>query len=173
MEIVDDLLKILLPAGLVLYLAYLLVRTFLQKQMDEIAMGIRQKNQETVTPIRLQAYERIILLLERTTPAHLIPRLSSDDYTAKEFQHILIHEIRNEFNHNLSQQLYMSVAAWTYVTSSIEQIISLINSSAMTLDEGSKASELSKVILENSHKEGEQLSMQAIQFIKEEIQSIF
>ena len=136
-------------------------------------MGIRQKNQETITPIRLQAYERIILLLERITPDNLVPRLASSDFTAKEFQHILIHEIRNEFNHNLSQQLYMSSASWTYVTSSVEQVISLINSAAMTLDEEAKASELSKIVIENGHQDGEQLTKQAILFIKDEIQSIF
>ena len=55
MEMVYDLLKITLPAALVLYLAYLLVRSFLQKQLDEIAFTARQKNQEIVVPIRLQA----------------------------------------------------------------------------------------------------------------------
>lgn len=173
MEMVYDLLKITIPAGLVLYLAYLLVRSFLQKQLDEVAFGVRQKNQEIVVPIRLQAYERVVLLLERITPSNLISRLSSSDYSAEEFQQILVHEIRNEFNHNLSQQVYMSDSAWTYVTTAVEQTISLINSSKNTLDEKAKGFDLARAILENSAGEDMDTPKQAIKYIKEEIQDVF
>ncbi|MEP0985540.1 hypothetical protein [Ekhidna sp.] len=173
MEMVYDLLKITIPAGLVLYLAYLLVRSFLQKQLDEIALSVRQKNQEIVVPIRLQAYERIVLLLERITPSNLISRLSSSDYTAEEFQQILIHEIRNEFNHNLSQQVYMSDSAWTYVTTAVEQTISVINSSTNTLADKAKGFDLARAILENTAGEEMDTPKQAIKYIKEEIQDVF
>ncbi len=173
MEIVYDLLKITLPAALVLYLAYLLVRSFLQKQLDEIAFSVRQKNQEIVVPIRLQAYERIVLLLERITPSNLLSRLGNAEYTAEEFQQILVHEIRNEFNHNLSQQVYMSDSAWTYVSTAVEQTISLINSSANGLGNEAKGIELARVVLENGAGEEMDTPKQAIKFIKEEIQSIF
>lgn len=173
MEMVYDLLKITIPAGLVLYLAYLLVRSFLQKQLDEIAFSVRQKNQEIVVPIRLQAYERIVLLLERITPSNLVSRLSSSEYTAEEFQQILIHEIRNEFNHNLSQQVYMSDSAWTYVTTAVEQTISIINSSRNTLDDKAKGFDLARAILENTAGEEMDTSKQAIKYIKEEIQDVF
>ena len=173
MEIVYDLLKITIPASLVLYLAYLLVRSFLQKQLDEIAFNVRQKNQEIVVPIRLQAYERVILLLERITPANLLSRLGSSDYNAEEFQQILIHEIRNEFNHNLSQQVYMSDSSWTYVSTAIEQTISLINSASNTLPDGAKGIELARVILEMNAGEELDSTKQAIKYIKEEIQTIF
>lgn len=173
MEMVYDLLKITIPAGLVLYLAYLLVRSFLQKQLDEIAFSVRQKNQEIVVPIRLQAYERIILLLERITPSNLISRLSSPDYTAEEFQQILIHEIRNEFNHNLSQQVYMSDSAWTYVTTAVEQTISIINSSTNALEKDAKGFDLARAIIENSAGEEMDTPKQAIKYIKEEIQDVF
>ncbi|MEQ9468461.1 MAG: hypothetical protein RLN88_13695 [Ekhidna sp.] len=173
MEMVYDLLKITIPAALVLYLAYLLVRSFLQKQLDEIAFTVRQKNQEIVIPIRLQAYERIVLLLERITPSNLISRLSSSDYTAEEFQQILVHEIRNEFNHNLSQQVYMSDSAWTYVTTAVEQTISVINSSAHGLDDKAKGFDLARAIINNSAGEEMDTPKQAIKYIKEEIQDVF
>lgn len=173
MEMVYDLLKITIPAGLVLYLAYLLVRSFLQKQLDEIAFGVRQKNQEIVVPIRLQAYERIVLLLERITPSNLVSRLGSSDYTAEEFQQILVHEIRNEFNHNLSQQVYMSDSAWTYVTTAVEQTVSVINSSRNTLNKEAKGFDLARAILENTAGEEMDTPKQAIKYIKEEIQDVF
>ena len=170
---VYDLLKITIPAALVLYLAYLLVRSFLQKQLDEIAFSVRQKNQEIVVPIRLQAYERVILLLERITPANLLSRLGNSEYSAEEFQQILIHEIRNESNHNLSQQVYMSDSAWTYVSTAIEQTISLINSSANSLAKDAKGIDLARTVLEMSAGEEFDSPKQAIKYIKEEIQTIF
>ncbi len=173
MEMVYDLLKITLPALIVLYVAYLMVRSFLQKQLDEVAFGVRQKNQEVVVPIRLQAYERVILLLERITPSNLLSRLSNAEYSAEEFQQILIHEIRNEVNHNLSQQVYMSDSAWTYVTTAVEQIISLINSSASGMTKDAKNIDLARAIFENGASEEMDAPKQAIQFIKAEIQEIF
>ena len=173
MEMVYDLLKITIPAALVLYLAYLLVRSFLNKQLDEIALSARQKNQEIVVPIRLQAYERVVLLLERITPSNLISRLSNSDYSAEEFHQILVHEIRNEFNHNLSQQVYMSDSAWTYVITAVEQTISVINSSASGLAEKAKGFDLARAILENASGEEMDTPKQAIRYIKEEIQDVF
>ncbi|MBC6401918.1 MAG: hypothetical protein GDA51_07745 [Ekhidna sp.] len=173
MEMVYDLLKMTIPAVLMLYLSYLLVRSFLRKQLDEITFSARRKNQEVVVPIRLQAYERVTLLLERITPPNLLSRLGNADYNAEEFQQILVHEIRNEFNHNLSQQVYMSDSAWTYVTTAVEQTISLINSSANMLDKEARGVELARAILEKGVGEEMDMPKQAIRYIKEEIQDVF
>lgn len=173
MEMVYDLLKISIPAILVLYLAYLLVRSFLQKQLDEIAFSVRQKSQETIVPIRLQAYERVVLLLERIAPAQLLSRLGSPDYTVEEFQQILIHEIRNEYNHNLSQQVYMTEEAWAYVTTAVEQVIALVNAAAETLKKKDKGVALAKAILEEGTRSDLGSTRAAIEYVKREIQEIF
>ena len=173
MEMVYDLLKITIPAVLMLYLSYLLSRSFLQKQLDENAFSAYRKNQEVVAPIRLQAYERITLLLERITPANLLARLGNADYNVGELQQILVHEIRNELNHNLSQQVYMSEDAWTYVTTAVEQTIALINSSANMLDKEAAGIELGRVILENNAGGEADTPRQAIRYIKEEVQNVF
>lgn len=173
MEMVYDLLKITLPAVVVLYVAYLMVRSFLQKRLEEIALSTKHKNQEIIVPIRLQAYERIVLLLERIAPNNLLSRINSSEYTVKEFQQILIHEVRNEMNHNLSQQLYMSDIAWTYVMNTVEQIISLINSSSDGLEKDAKGIDLARTMLANSAIEEMDTSQKTIQYIKKEIQEIF
>lgn len=172
METVSDLLKITIPAALVVYLSYLLVRSFLKSQREEILLNIRQKNQETVIPIRLQAYERIILLLERISLPHLLNRLGDSKYTAEEFQQILIMEIRNEFNHNLSQQLYMSESAWTYVSTAVEHTISQVNTASNAVDGSGNAMSLAKKLLELDTEEANP-TQQAIAYLKKEIQEIF
>lgn len=173
MDILFDLLKITIPAVIVAYLAYLIVRSFLQSKLDEVVYAIRQKNQEVVVPIRLQAYERIVLLLERVHPVNLVQRLNNGEYTAQEFKHILVHEIRQEFNHNLSQQVYMSSEAWTYVSSAVEQVISDINAVANSLDEKASSVDLAKALFQQQAGKDVQMLSEALEFIKKEIQQIF
>ena len=173
MEPLIELVKVLGPAALVLYLAYLLVRSFLNKQLEEIKLQVAQKNQEVILPVRLQAYERICLLLERISPSNLLSRLNNLEYTAIEFQQILISEVREEFNHNLSQQLYMSSEAWSYVQSAVEDVISILNEAGTGLEPDEKSLSLAKKVIDLSiAREGDSIR-QALDFLKAEIQSIF
>lgn len=173
MEMVYDLLKITIPAVLILYTAYLLVRSFMNKQLDEIHLNIRHKNQEVILPVRLQAYERMCLLLERITPNNLIPRLNEKDMSAKQLQGLMVNEIRSELNHNLSQQVYMSDDAWVYVSSAVEQLISLINESANELSEGSSSLDLAKTVFEKNMRNEQDTIRGALSFIKREIRELF
>jgi len=173
MEEFIELIKILAPAGLMLYLAYLLVRSFLQKQLSEQRLAISQKNQEIVIPIRLQAYERVCLLLERISFNNLITRLNNSEYTSQELQTILISEVREEFNHNLSQQVYMSEEAWDHVNRAIESTISLINEAGQATEPKEKSLSLAKKIFELSMGKEQDPIKSALSFVKEEIQTVF
>ena len=168
-----ELLKILAPAALVLYLAYLLVRSFLEKQLSELKLQISQKNQEVVLPIRLQAYERICLLLERISVNNLVTRLSNSELTAKQLQNILVSEIREEFNHNLSQQVYMSDQAWSKVSSAIESNISLINEAGENMTEEDQSLTLAKKIFELEMSKESDPIQSALTFVKDEIRGVF
>lgn len=173
MEMVYDLLKITIPGVLILYTAYLMVRSFMQKQLDELHLSLRHKNQETVLPIRLQAYERICLLLERIAPNNLIPRLNDKDLTAKHLQVVLVNEIRSEFNHNLSQQVYMSDDAWMYISGAVEQLISLINESANELPAEATSLDLAKMVFEKSMRNEQDTIRGALEYVKKEIRELF
>ena len=168
-----DILKISIPAAIVAYLAHMTIRSFLQSKLDEVTFAIRQKNQETILPIRLQAYERVCLLLERISLSNLVQRLNNGEYSAEEFQHILIHEIRQEFNHNLSQQLYMTADAWTYVVSAVEQVISEINATAGEMNKDSTSIDLAKALFEYENSKEIHMISDALGFIKKEIQELF
>ncbi len=173
MEMVYDLLKITIPAALILYSTYLMMRSFLNKQLDELHLSLRHKNQETVLPVRMQAYERICLLLERISPNNLIPRLNEKDMTAGQLQAMMVSEIRNELNHNLSQQVYLSDDAWIYVKSAVEQLISLINESANQLGEGATSLDLAKTVFEKNMANETDTISGALGFIKNEIRELF
>ena len=102
MDALIEFVKILVPASIVLYGAYLLVRMFIQKEINLKRLDVRNKSIETVLPSRLQAYERMALFLERISPQNLLVRLSTTGMTSKEFHQLLLSEIRNEYNHNVA-----------------------------------------------------------------------
>ncbi|MAJ51336.1 MAG: hypothetical protein CMB82_06965 [Flammeovirgaceae bacterium] len=171
MDLFIDLLKILGPAAIVLYASFLMVSSLLKARFDELQSSLKQKIQKEMLPIKLQAYERIVLLLERSNPNNLIPRLSQKEMNATVLQHLLIKEIRQEFNHNLSQQIYLTNEAWSYITASIEDTITLINEAAMGMDEEHSGLDLAKLILEGAVKKNS--IQQAIVFVKDEIKELF
>ncbi len=146
MEILIEFGKLLIPALLVLYAMYLTVKSLLEKDLEKKEVDLKIKNYETILPLRLQAYERIALLLERITPNNIMLRLNNPKLSAKEFQIILVKEIRDEFNHNLSQQIYIDDKTWVLVRKAIEDTINLINQSAMNLKEEAKAMDLTKSV---------------------------
>jgi hypothetical protein len=146
MEIVIEFGKLLIPALLVLYAMYLTVKNVLEKDLERKEVDLKIKNYETLLPMRMQAYERITLLLERISPNNLLLRLNNPKLTAKEFQVILVKEIRDEFNHNLSQQIYIGENTWVLVRKAIEDTINLINQSAIKLKEDAKGVDLTKTV---------------------------
>jgi diphthamide synthase (EF-2-diphthine--ammonia ligase) len=168
-----DLLKILLPAALVLYGMYALVNNYLTKEAQKRVLDLRMKNTEVVLPIRLQAYERVCLLLERLSPSNMLVRVSSAGQSAADYQRALLAEIRNEFNHNVSQQIYMSDQAWLMVKRAKEDIVTLINQVYQELPENAKGSDLAKKVLERVLATEVEPAARAISFLKQEINQVF
>lgn len=173
MEAVLDFIKILVPASVVLYAVFLLVRAFIQKEIDLKKLDVRGRSVETVLPIRLQAYERMTLFLDRMAPQNLLVRLSTGAMTAKEFHHLLLHEIRNEYNHNASQQIYMSPEVWEMIKNAKEDLIVTINDAASMMSEDSGSLQLSKKILEKTIQKDVDPIAYALLELKKEIQKTF
>ena len=126
MEAAQSFLNITIPAALVLFGMYLMVKKFLQAEFETKLAQMKMKNSELILPSRLQAYERICLLLERVSPSNIIPRVNDNSFNAAVLQQRLTHEIREELNHNLSQQVYMSDQAWLTAKSAINDLNAII-----------------------------------------------
>lgn len=173
MEQFFDLLKIIIPSSILLYGVYLIVKSFLNKEFEKHLVTLKLKNNELILPARMQAYERICLLLERVSPHSLLIRLNDPSLNSAQLQAKLLLSIREEFNHNLSQQVYMSDQAWQLVKVSVEEIIGIVNSSAQLVDPESRSIELAKQIFEKLVQKNEDPCQKAIKFVKSEIQQIF
>jgi hypothetical protein len=173
MEPIWDLIKITIPAGIVLYAMFLTVKTMLQKQNEAKIIEIKAKNKEIVLPIRLQAYERMTLFLERISPDQIIKRVQKSDMNVAELQYLLLNEIREEFNHNLSQQVYMSDESWKIIKNAKEELIMVVNQTAKNLDPEAKSIELVKKIYEESLDKKIDNIEYGLSFLKNEIQNEF
>jgi len=173
MDAFIEFLKLTIPAAAVLYGMYLAIRLFINRDYNEKLAEGQIQMQQTVLPLRLQAYERICLFLERTSPNNLIMRLNQGRITAKELQAILLREIREEFNHNLSQQLYMSDEAWNLAKKAMEEVVSTINTSASEMVDDASGIDLAKKIFEKMlDKESDPIANSLI-FLKDEIRQFY
>ncbi|SFB94817.1 hypothetical protein SAMN05421780_10266 [Flexibacter flexilis DSM 6793] len=173
MEVFADFVKIIFPAAAVLFAMYLTIKAFLAKDFEKKIVELRTQNTTVVLPVRLQAYERICLLLERVSPKNLILRVNNPAYNVVELQQILLANVREEFNHNLAQQIYISNEAWAMAQNAVEDIVGIINTAADQVQKDAPSIELAKAIFEIVIKRDEEPSVKAIRFLKEEIRQVF
>lgn len=173
MELIADLLKILIPASLVLYGMFLTVQAFISKQLQEKELTIKQKLNGHTLPIQLQAFERLILFLERITPNQLLLRVQPRSVQVSDFLQLMLAEIREEYNHNLAQQLYVSHENWVKLTQAKDNLVATIQQAATEVPQDAAAIELSKKVMEKSLTDDDSAITLAIISLKEEAQSLF
>ncbi len=164
--------KYLLPALVVFVATYLVLSRFLKSEQDKRNFEIRRANQKVSFPTRLRAYERLTLLVERITPENLIPRVLKSEMPLQKFQGMLIHSIREEYEHNLSQQIYVSDEAWNRIVTTKESLIKLINMAASAVPQGGGAIDMSKVIFEAYAKIESKPAEDTLNFLKKEVKAI-
>jgi hypothetical protein len=173
MNVALEFIKVIVPASVVLYAVYLIVRSFIQREIELKKLEVRGRSIETILPSRLQAYERMTLFLERISPQNLLMRLTNPAFSAKDFQKVLLDEIRNEYNHNASQQVYMSEEVWSQIRNAKEDLIVLINEASSRMMPDAKSIDLSKKVFEMAMEKKVDLISLALTELKKEIQQIF
>lgn len=179
-----DILKYILPSLIVMLTAWLLLKTFFDKQKDdkisemnklneELKIQLKHEDKRIITPIRLQAYERLALYLERISPQSLIFRTQRPGQNCVQFQTTLLKQIRDEFEHNLSQQIYVSSEAWSMVKSAKEEIVKIINTASASVQADEPAYELSKRIFESLVSDDTLPTDKALEVLKKEIRNFY
>ncbi|MGC1390803.1 MAG: hypothetical protein WA816_07175 [Bacteroidales bacterium] len=172
METVSDISKIAIPALIVFFTAWVILRNMIKNDQDRRKQELILQNNRTVTPIKLQAYERIILFLERISLESLLIRVSTPGMTAQQLHTAILNSIRSEFEHNLSQQIYMSPQAWEVVRNARSNMIKIINSEVEKLPAESTGMSLSKRLLERIMELEKEPTRAAIEYVKNEIARI-
>ena len=170
MAFILELLRFLLPSLVLLALVYFLLRSYL-KHEEQKATSERKKHGDSITiPLRLQAYERLILLLERFKMSGLIMRNNQPGMSAADLHNALLTNIRDESEHNLSQQLYVSAQTWEMVKNAREETVKLINTTASMLAKETTATELAQNLLIADIDQSNLVIENALNFIKNEAQ---
>jgi len=169
MEILADILKITIPALIVFFTAWILLRNMIRNDQERRRQEIILQGTRAVTPIKLQAYERIVLFLERISLESLLVRVSTPEMTVSQLQSTLLTAIRGEFEHNLSQQIYMSPQAWEVVKNARSNTIKIINSEADRMKGDEPGIELSRQLLNKLMELDKEPTRAAIDYIKGEI----
>lgn len=173
METLLEILKYTLPALIVFFTVLVMLRKWSKNEQ------LRRENEfnlhitDDVLPVRLQAYERSILLLERISPESLLMRTNHSSYNALQLQKELLTQITSEFDHNIAQQTYISTEAWEKIKIAKNQIITLVNETAKEVKPDAAGGTLAKLILERMSELNKLPAQVAINFLKEEVKNLF
>lgn len=167
-----ELAKLFLPAVLVAGVAVFIVQKFINRDQQLRILEAKIATRKDTILLRLQAYERLILLLERIHPASVISRLSLSGLSARQLLTLLTANIQTEFEHNLSQQLYVSSEAWNLTTAAKTELIKFINGVAGQNAEMT-AVQFSQLLLDIIAKTEQPLPTQtALDFLKAEAREL-
>lgn len=123
------------------------------KQRREVKQALQNQDKakaaSTATqPLQLQAYERLILLVDRIALPNVISRANQPGLSVKDMQALLTTQIRQEFEYNVTQQIYVTPEAWEAVRNLKDQNILIINQVASFLPAEATGQDLSRSILE-------------------------
>lgn len=167
-----EILKYCIPALCVLLATWLVMRQFYKAEADKRLWELKRLSQKEISPLRLRAYERLTLLLERTTPEHMLVELNLTEMTVLQVQQHLIRTIRLEYEHNLSQQVYVSAEVWAMIQNSKEQTVAFVNSIVQQLPPDSTALDYAKVMITAYSSNGDTPNELALLALKKEAQTL-
>ncbi|MBB5638692.1 hypothetical protein HDF26_004909 [Pedobacter cryoconitis] len=129
--------------------AWYLLRNDIQKYFSFKSHETRKDERVHLLPLRLQAQERMIVFVERLNPVNLFVRLHQHGISAKELQAVILNEIRSEYQHNVTQQLYISTVSWNVIRKLKEDTIAMLNNAVAGLPADASGVELSRKVLEH------------------------
>lgn len=169
------LVAVLATMALMGYIFYRITKRYFDNQQKEHMLQMRidehREAVKLVTPIRLQAYERMALYLERISPESLVLRCYQPGMDTKLLQGVMTKVIRDEWEHNLSQQVYLSSKAWAMIREAKEQMIGVINSAAITVPADADPARLASTIFATVA-EGQLPTTPALEYLKQEFREL-
>jgi hypothetical protein len=173
MQVILEILRYTIPSLIVFAGVYLLVKSFLTQQLERERLRVRLEAQSQTLPLKMAAYERASIFLQRIAPESSVPRHSNfGTIPAMVLHRNLVEEIRIEFEHICSQQIYMSVEAWANVIMAKEQTLTLHHRVLSRMEESSTNIDFAKAIFELCAEENIYPSKTAQEFLNREVSKI-
>lgn len=168
-----EILKYTIPALFVLLATWIVLHKMMQQEEQKRLWEMKKATQKEITPVRLRGYERLALLLERTTPEHMIAEQDVTSMTVLELQSVLVGIVRQEYDHNLSQQIYVSDETWAMIIAAKEETIRFINTIAQQHKPDENALTYAQNLITIYAGNGDTPTQNALQILKEEARNLF
>jgi hypothetical protein len=171
MTTIINQLGFILPAVLVMMLAVYMLNKVLAHDHKRRIFEYKKSAAKQMVPLRAQAYERLTLFMERMQPSNLLVRVQTTGMNSQSLHRALIQTIRSEYDHNMSQQVYISDEAWELINQAKDQLLKVINAQVSSTAPKADAMELGKLIIEGSLEEHKWLLDEALSLLKKEFRT--
>lgn len=166
-----EILAYTIPSLITGGVAYYLFNSHFKDQQNTRRWLLQKENHKDSLPLRLQAYERLTLYLERINPSKLLIRVTPISNNKNDYENYIIAQIEQEFEHNLTQQIYVSEACWTIVKTAKNTTIQMIRKTNMS-EKIDSADKLRETIL-NDSLDNVSTTQIALSYINTEVKELF
>ena len=172
-ELIFSIVLVVIPAAGVFYTAYFFLKKQSEKEVRHLQIELKRSRQEFFLPSRVDAYQRAVLLMERIHPGSLVMRLHNPGHPAKRMQSDLLQAIREEYDHNVTQQMFISPQAWEMVRNSKEETIKIINLAGQQMDATALSTDMAAKIFEIVAEVGKLPTEITVEYLRKELQELF
>ncbi len=167
-----EILAYSIPALVVLAATWLVMHKLFNNEQEKRLWELKRLSQKEISPIRLRAYERLTLLLERTTPDRMLMEMNLQEMTIPQVQQQMLRTICLEYDHNLSQQIYVSDEVWDKIIHARDEMGAFVTAMAAGMPEGSSTLDYAKTLITAYSTNGETPNSLALSALKEEAKTL-
>lgn len=167
------LLLVTIPTAAVILTAYIMFKNLFEKDRRNFQLEMKKEREKHFLPLRVEAYQRFVLLMERISPNNLVMRKHNPGMPAMAQQQTFLEEIRNEFDHNIAQQIFISPECWKSVKDAKEETIKIFNIAASNLPPTATGMDYAQKIFEVTSEVGKLPTEIAVENLKKEMQRLF
>jgi hypothetical protein len=147
MEILNEVIKYCLPSLTLFAVVYYFMKTTSESKIKEVQMANHYKFKDRNDSMKIQAFERLILLCDRIDLKNLFFRLNTGNLTGKQIQALMMVGMQQEYDHNITQQLYISPQLWEIITLAKNQAQHILSECENKLKEDDDAFALLNMII--------------------------
>lgn len=168
LSVLLEIIKITVPALVVFFTVYYLLNSFYDKQYQIKLLKFKQKQKDTTIPLRLQAYERLSLFCERIAIPNMVLRLNQEEQSAAMLRVAMLLTIQQEFEYNITQQVYVSDQLWQIIKIARDETVNVINGLAEKVDPKASSKDLAGILLKYTEAQPASALEKALIAIKKE-----
>lgn len=162
-----------LGGSVIVIIAYYMIRSDIRSYLSSKNSVVIPDDKNNLLQLRLQAHERMIIFVDRINPSNLLLRLHQQGIEVAALQLMAVNEIKTEFQHNITQQLYLEAATWKVIRQLKDDTVAMINNAVKNLPAEASGVELSKKVLHHMSEIGENPYELSIGMIKQDIHKMF